>query len=182
MKIKRIYTLAFVLISFTSLSQAQLITNFATSATVFGVWSYDSATSSLSGTETPLDSLANASPITLDLTGSSQVTITANVTTAPNSGFFFLLEDGALEIVTATFSWTDFLGGATITSSFSFNAAFDYTNVVSWILNSGPIGGPIEATLTSATAVIPEPSTYALLALGLGSLVLLRMRSKRTSV
>jgi len=182
MKIKNIYTVAFCLISFTSLSQAQLITGFgATAGAAFG-WTYTPGTSSLSGTQGAAASLENSSPIALNLTGSSQVTITANITTAPSLGFFFVLLDGGSEDVTATFSWNDFLGGATITSSFSFNAAFDYTDVVGWNLNGGGSAGPIAATLTSATAVIPEPSTYALLALGLGSLVLLRMRSKRRSV
>lgn len=182
MKPKNIYTLAFLLISFTSLSQAQLITNFGATAVTGGGWTYTSATSSLSGTEGAGDLLFNASTITLDLTGSSHVRITANVTTAPNAGFFFALEDVGFEQVVAIFSWIDFVGGATISSPFSINPAFDYGNVEFWNLNSGGSGSAIAATLTSATAVIPEPSTYALLALGLGSLVFFRMRSKRSGI
>jgi len=182
MKIKKIGLILVSLAAFTSLSRAQLVTNFGTSADTSGAtWVYTSGTSSLSGTEAAGDLLFNTSVLALNLTGSSQIRITANVTTAPLAGFTFILQDGEGDEVNASFNWASFIGGATITSNFSTNALFNYADVQGWNLFGGGSGTTIAATLTSATAV-PEPSTYALLALGLGSLVFLRMRSKRSSV
>jgi len=182
MKINKIYAVFVMLIAFTSLSKAQLVTNFGASAIAGGTWVYTPGTSSLSGTEAGGDLLFNTTPLVLNLTGSSQIRITANVTTAPGGGFTFVLQDAQNDEVQAAFDWSSFVGGATITSNLSINALFNYGDVVGWNLSGGGSGLAIAATLTSATAVIPEPSTYALLALGLGGLVLMRMRSKRSSV
>jgi len=59
------------------------------------------------------------------------------------------------------------------TAAFNGIGGFQYTG--------NGTGDPVNFTFDSLEA-IPEPSTYALLALGLGSLVFFRMRSKRRSV
>jgi hypothetical protein len=59
------------------------------------------------------------------------------------------------------------------TAAFNDIGGFQYTG--------NGAGAAVNFTFNSLEA-IPEPSTYALLALGLGSLVFLRMRSKRSSV
>ena len=183
MKITKIGVILASLVAFTSLSKAQLVTNFGASAdTNATTWVYNQGTSSLSGNEASGDLLFNTNPILLNLTGSIQIRITANVTTAPGAGFSFALQDGQGDEVQAAFSWASFIGGATITSALSTNVLFNYADVQGWNLVGGGSGAGIAATLTSATAVIPEPSTYALLALRLGGLVLMRMRSKRSSV
>ncbi|MDZ4789086.1 MAG: PEP-CTERM sorting domain-containing protein [Blastochloris sp.] len=128
------------------------------------------------------------------------------------AGTFATINIAGLNTIQLTGTLSDMTNAATNFSVDLFNAALTHSrtysgNLNSFVLNSSTtvvltfvsetlsfndIGGfqytgngtaslPVNFTFDSLEA-IPEPSTYALLALGLGSLVFLRMRSKRSSV
>lgn len=118
-------------------------------------------------------------PAFVSYTGANSISITANAVTAPASTFTFILEDGDGDTVSADFTWLSFSGGATLSSPLSLNAAFDFSNVQGWNLISGGSGSSVNVTLTSATAVVPEPATMALL--GLGGMTILFARRRRTA-
>lgn len=173
------YIITLLVLSSVSL-HAQLITNFGTNAGSSGTWVYNSGTSTLSGTEGLGDTLAGV-PTVVNYTGASFISLTANVTTAPNNNFTFILLDGEGDSVEAIFDWASFIGGATVQSALSTNGLFNSANVIDWNLVGGGSGTTINATLTSASGVIPEPSTYALLGLGLGALFFVRRRYSKVA-
>jgi hypothetical protein len=178
----RSLTLAIVLVlsaSYQASAQLVLITNFGNSADNGGGWTYTAGTSTLTGVESAGDLIFNPSTLNIDGTDGFAISITANVTTAPNAGFSFILQDAQGQEATALFAWTSFIGGATIQSLIlpaNIQPNFDFDQIAGWNL-VGNGGGTISAVLTSASlAVIPEPSTYALLLIGGAALVVLRRR------
>jgi len=162
---------------FVNVANAQLITDFGLNANDGGGWTYSAGTSTLTGTEQAGDLIFGSTSF-LNYSGVTGITLDLNVTMAPNSGLTFILQDSEGDEVSATFDWNDFIGGATANSSLSINPLFDYANVIGWNLVGGGSGSLINATLDSATAVVPEPTTLALLtgSLTLG-LILRRRRS-----
>lgn len=172
-------SLLILLISCSHGLRAQLITNFGPEASVDFGWSWNPGTSTLSGTEGAGDVLYGET-LSANFVGASMITITANVTSAPNAGFSFALVDDTEKLLVATFDWLDFAGGATVSSPISYaDAGFNYAGVTGWNLISGGSNSPISATLISA-AVIPEPSTYAAFAGGtMLGLALIRRRRAR---
>jgi hypothetical protein len=171
----KILLAAFIVIS-TSFCQAQLITNFGATASNGGAWTYTPGTSTISGNEGPGD-LIFGTPAFGDYTGSTQFTLTGTVISAPSAGFTVLLEDSTGDTATALFDWADFIGGATISSTFTPVGGFDISDVINWNLVSGGSGEAVNATFSSLSATtIPEPSTYALMGLGLAGLLIYRRR------
>jgi len=176
MKIK----LLFIVIASVSQLNAQLLTGFGTgqftqtssdfttntqSANDFNIIGND--LNSIYGSFTPVAISANLAG--LSLIGSFSGTASGN--------FQIELFDSGGDSRTYQTTW-----GAFNTLSFlSQSGAFNGTAVSMGLLTTGTGTGTINLTMDSLTA-IPEPSTYALLALGLGSLVFFRMRSKRRSV
>ncbi|MDX2079494.1 MAG: PEP-CTERM sorting domain-containing protein [Terrimicrobiaceae bacterium] len=165
---------ALVFITSQSSTAAVLITDFGPSATNGGSWSYNPATSTLSGIE-GLGDLIFGSPSFADIGSNGQLSLTANVTTAPAAGFTVVLEDASFVTATATFDWADFIGGQTVVANLVPSIGFDSSNIVGWSLFSGGSGGSINATLDTLSAV-PEPTTWALAALGATSVLVLRRR------
>lgn len=145
-----------------SASSAAVITSFGSDAEKDGAWSWNSGTSTLSGTEVTGDTLYGV-PYSGNFGDFSAISITANATTAPLAGFTFLLEDTEGRLAIAQFFWLDFVGGNTVSSVVQFDAGFDKSAIGGWQLASGGSGSPINVVLTSASA-IPEPSAAVALA------------------
>lgn len=145
-------------------ASAQLITNFGSDATSAGSsgWSYNPTNSVLSGTETFGDIVYPSGVVSLDLSNSNAIQLTANATTAPTGLFTVSLEDGLGRTVASTFSWTSFNGGASVASLWSGDALFDASDVVGWTIDSGGSNLSINVTLEQLAAV-PEPAAFGLL-------------------
>jgi hypothetical protein len=163
-------------------ANAQLITSFGSNAsTDDALWTWNQETNLLSGTEATGLILYGES-LSTNFTGASQVSVTANATTAPNAGFTFTLEDSSGKVASAFFNWVDFVGG-TVTVSANMSAANDFNFSDSggyiWNIVSGGSGMPINVTLSSVSAsAIPEPGAYAAL-FGATSFGLVMFRRRR---
>jgi hypothetical protein len=129
----------------------------------------------LTGTE-GLGDLLFGTPSVGVYTGAQFISLTLTVTTAPNSGFSFVLQDNEGDEVQASFDWNSFIGGSTQQAALSTNVLFNYSNVVGWNLVGGGSGSSINATLGSATAVVPEPTTMGLLIGGMTVIMSFRRR------
>lgn len=150
------------------------LTTFGSDVDVFGSWSYDPGTSTLSGTTAPADTLYPVAPSTWDFSalgspGDLVFQLTGFVTTSPGGGFQITIEDGdgnstATDVDFSLFTTTSSTVEVLV-STLSAPGAIDWSSIQGWNIVSS-VSGPIDATFTSLDVnVIPEPSTYALLAL-----------------
>lgn len=110
----------------------------------------------------------------LNLSGLTTVALTASADSG-NQGTSLLIYfyDGSLNTEMASFTLSNF--GTTLSTQFATLTAsvgFDPTNVVAWQVAGGGAQGstsPMRVSLQNlAVTTVPEPSTYALLALGTG--------------
>jgi hypothetical protein len=179
---KILLTLASALVL--GLSSAQAVPSIT--LTTFGssmeadLLTYNTATSTISGTEVlggvlfP-ESFDPVNLTTLDNYGGDPANVLLNLTglaTAPTAGGFSItLEGGSGKYVATTFNWNSFSPSSS-TVSVPVNVAgadsgFEWNNIVGFTWDSGGSGAAINATFTNLTvSAVPEPSTYALLALG----------------
>jgi hypothetical protein len=141
---------------------------------------YNPATSTITGTEVPGGLLypVTWTPVnltTLDNYGNNPFNLVLNLTgfaTLPTSGGFFItLEGGVGNYVSTSLNWNAFSSTpSTVSVGVNAGAApigFQWNNIVGWTLDSGGSGNLVNATFTELTVTaVPEPSTYALLALG----------------
>lgn len=93
--------------------------------------------------------------------------ITGFVTTSPGGAFTLTLEDSASNLSATPFTWASFTtSSSTVSVPINVTPSFLWNNVVGWTLDAGGTGNPVNATFTSLdVTAVPEPSTYALLAL-----------------
>ncbi len=177
MKINIPFLLAFA--AFATIGHSQIITNFGTSADNGGSWTYNSGTSTITGTEGGGDLLFGLSTNT-NLTGAQGISLTAtyNTITPPAFGFSFIIQDNLGRSASALFDWSAFIGGATVYSTFaSVDPGFNFAQVTQeWNLLGGGSGSSINVTLASAVAAVPEPTTMVLLAGSLTAVMALRRR------
>ncbi len=164
MKIKNLLAAAFVTLAISS-SNGQMITNFGANATNGGTWTYTPGTSTISGTEGFGDLIFGA-PLSLDISGATGLSLTANAATAPTGAFFIIIEDSVFAQASAIFTWSDFTGGNTVQATFStVTPGFNFSNLSGWSLVSGASLQPINVSVNSLSAVaVPEPSSTAALA------------------
>jgi hypothetical protein len=176
---------AVALFACVSASQAAVvITNFGATASSGGSWTYTPGTSTISGTEGPGDLIFGV-PNNLNIAGNIYIQLTGTVITAPAGSFTVTLEDTSFNQAIATFQWSSFTGGGpvTVVKPLVFTT-FDFTSLGQWSLDSGGSFQPVNASFStmSATTAVPEPSTYAMLALGGVLLGGVALRRKKASV
>lgn len=140
---------------------------------------YNGATSTITGTEVSGGLLypSTFAPVNLTLLdnyNSNPANLRLNLTglrSAPTTGNFSVtLEGGSGKFVTTLFDWASFTtSSSTVTVAVNSGGAmpgFEWNNIIGWTWDSGGSGAAINATFTELTATaVPEPSTYALLAL-----------------
>ena len=97
---------------------AQILTTFGSDAESFGSWTYQPSSSLLEGSASPGDMLYG-SALSQDITGATELTLTASASTPPSGSFQIILEDDGGNYAWADFYWADFLGSASVTSAFS---------------------------------------------------------------
>jgi hypothetical protein len=157
-------------------AQSLTLTNFGSSVGSDGGWTYNPGTSTLSGPQAAaallfpdpqpdpgLNLLSVGAPNLL------QLELTATVTTSPSGGFTISLEDNTSKQISTNFSWSSFTIGSSTAVTVALGAdpgGFNYGNVTNWNLNSGNNGNTMNVALSSLrVTAVPEPSTYALMAL-----------------
>ncbi|MBU6182265.1 MAG: PEP-CTERM sorting domain-containing protein [Verrucomicrobia bacterium] len=163
------------LVTLTSSYSQVTITNFneAITADLPWVWSSSNKTLSINSPNSNSGSLYPNDPVSPFTIGSNNQlrltlanTVTGGVT--PGGGFRISLESSGGGLATAIFSWSTFTTSTTGTASFTTAGSWNASQVVQWNIfdgGSGGTGGLTGAQLVSLQAV-PEPSTYALMALG----------------
>lgn len=177
--------------SLNATAQSVTLSNFLSSADAFpnspSGWNYDQSTSVLSGSNS-IDSLVystSGNPWNISAVGTNstrQIQLTISGTPTGTGTFNFTLEDNiGKQFLSPTFNWTEFATVNTVAKNFSDGTTplgFNFANISNWNLNSSSASGSINVQLAQlSVSVVPEPSTYALMALG--GLVLFFMVRRR---
>jgi PEP-CTERM motif len=171
-------------------AQSVTLSNFGSSAEGFpnapAGWNYNQTTSVLSGANS-IDSLlfsVSGSPWNISTVGTNatrQIQLTISGPPTGTGTFNFTLEDnGSRQFLSPTFDWTEFGSVNTVAKNFSAGttpSGFNFSNITGWNMNSSSASGSINVTLSSLS-VVPEPSTYALMALGGLALFFIARRRK----
>lgn len=127
--------------------------------TVPSTWTYDGATSVLSGPVDRGNVLFGTFSSGVDFSQANQIRLTADVVSpsAPGDSFLFTLMDQSGTRTSALFTWEDFLFGATVTRSLTPTPSGSLNQVNYWEIRSinhgGPFVVPFSLSLTQATAV-----------------------------
>ena len=175
MSLRKLTLLLFVALSAVS-ARAQLITTFGDSAINGGfTWSYDSSTSTISGTEGFGDVIYGSPQTAVLLAGSTSISLTGSASVVPAGSFNVVLEDSSTNLATATFLWSSFASGPQTVGAALIYTTFNFSDVVGWSLVSGASLQPVNASFSQMSAV-PEPSAL-LLAGGATALLLMRRRA-----
>jgi hypothetical protein len=127
---------------------------------------------------------ALASP--LDMSGYTNISVTAQVDASNASGFTFLFYSAPTEFAAADFLASDFTGSlTTVTKALVLTSGFDPAQVAYYGFNGGTPGGTANFRYTFdrvsvSTTAIPEPSTYAALS-GIAVLGFVAYRRRRSA-
>ena len=149
------------------------------------VWNSGNKTITISGPNSSSGLIYPDSEISMDISSAGtkfKLTMSSLVSvTNPGGGFFVSLESLGGGLATGTFNWADFTTSVVNETTFSTSGGFNPASVVNWNIGDGGNGGT--GTLTGGASlvslqVVPEPSTYALMALGGLGLFLASRRRK----
>ena len=128
--------------------------------------------------------LTAAFPSIVDLTGYTNISITAQVNASNASGFTFLIYSAPTEFASADFLASDFTGSlTTVTKALAFSSGFDPLTVAYYGINGGTPGGTANFRYTfdsASVSSVPEPSTYAALS-GIAVLGFVAYRRRRSA-
>lgn len=106
------------------------------------------------------------------------VVVSGSMTSAPTSNFSIQLYDTSFTTFDLSGgSWTNIQSAGSDELSLDSGAGFDWTNVQYIDINTGGLGDTVAGTLSSIT-VVPEPSTYALLA-GFAAFLFVAIRRRK---
>jgi hypothetical protein len=153
------------------------LSNFGSSVDASSGLTWNAGTNTVSGTENSGEGLAPTSFTSADLTTlqnysptNLRLNLTGLVTTAPSAGgaFTITLEGNGGATISTPFNWNLFSSSSSTVSLAlaSTPGGFSYNNIVGWTWDTGNSGQAINATWTGLTVTaVPEPSTYALMAL-----------------
>jgi hypothetical protein len=137
------------------------------------VWNSGNKTITISGPNSSAGLIYPDSEISMDISSAGtkfKLTMSSLVSvTNPGGGFFVSLESTGGGLATGTFNWSAFTTSVVNETTFSTSGGFNPATVVNWNIGDGGNGG--SGTLTGGASlvslqVVPEPSTYALMALG----------------
>lgn len=149
------------------------------------VWNSGNKTITISGSNSPAGLIYPDNPISMDISSAGtkfKLTMATPVSgTNPGGSFFVSLESSGGGLATGTFAWSAFTTSVVNETTFSTSGGFNPATVVNWNIGDGGYGG--SGTLTGGASlvslqVVPEPSTYALMALGVLGLFLAARRRK----
>jgi hypothetical protein len=177
--------LAVLIIASGSTHAAVFITGFGTSDFLIGFNDFTSATPSannvvISGNDSNIF-FGSILPGSVNITGNtSQLQLTGTFTGTATSGFDFELFDGDGDSLLYHFNYVSYTVGVpmTVTANLqSTTGTFDGLVASIGFSGSGLGSSTVSFTLDNLVAgAIPEPSTYAMLALGIAGLVAYRRR------
>jgi hypothetical protein len=158
---------------------AQSIINLSTFGDTVSAsgWTWTPGTSTVSGSDAlgaaiAPDAFSPVDLTTLDNYGSDpanlRLEITGFVTTSPGGAFTITLEDDLSQTTSTSFLWSSFgSSSSSVINPITVVTPFNWNNIIGWTLDAGGTGNSVNATFTSMNVTaVPEPSTYALLAIG----------------
>ena len=139
-------------------------------------WAWNASTSTISGNDAPGAVLYPDAFSTVNLTliegyagnpSNLRLNLSGMVSTSPGGAFTITLEDGNGVVSVTPCTWASFTSSSsTVVNSLNIQPSFEWNNVTGWTLDAGGTGNPVNASFTSlSVTAVPEPSTYALLAL-----------------
>jgi hypothetical protein len=171
------------LVANSALSQGVLITQFNEAISADSPWVWNSGNKTITaGTNTSAGALypdETFSAIDIGSNTSIQLTLSSPVTTSPGGGFRVSLESTGGGLATAVFSYASFASATVGNSTFSTAGGFNPAQVINWNIFDGGSGSSGSLAMSvSELRVVPEPSTYALMALGGLALFFIARRRK----
>jgi hypothetical protein len=175
---KKTLSLIAIAVSLVSINHAGAqvtITNFSEAISADSPWNWSAGNKTLSITAPNNNAgllYPDSSFTAINIGSNNQLQLTlANTLTGgvnPGGGFQISLESSNGGGALANFLWSTFVTSTTGTATFTTSGGFQSNSVINWNIldgGAGSTGGLTGAQLVSLQAV-PEPSTYALMALG----------------
>ncbi|PAW77214.1 MAG: hypothetical protein B9S32_11970 [Verrucomicrobia bacterium Tous-C9LFEB] len=185
-------TLILSFILSTAFANAVTITGFGTGDTRpftndLGVWSYTSTLTNVSvinASDNAAPAIFSTLPSEANILGQSLLTLTGSLDSVTPSvdHFRIYLYDTSTYAAYADFTWSSFIGGATIGQSLSNDLSsggtFNALHLQSWKLTVYGSGQTVSFTFNDLSAV-PEPTSLLLLGMGLAGIAMRRSLRRR---